>query len=215
MSTRSCRRKDTATGASATSASVARLSRPAGVQLLPPAISRGRSASASSRCARATSVGAGCARAGVQVPASPTCAASWSMSSGNPTTTGPGRPLVAVRNAACRSSGSRPVSSISTAHFAMGAWNMSRTSISWKASRPRVSRATCPTSRSIGVESWCAVWTPTLAWHAPGPRVTRQTPGRPVSLPAASAMLAAPASWRHVMRRRASRRSKNASRTGR
>ena len=28
-----------------------------------------------------------------------------------------------------------------------------------------------------------AVWTPTDAWVAPGPRVTMQTPGRPVSLP--------------------------------
>src|SRR5271170_5581876 len=35
-----------------------------------------------------------------------------------------------------------------------------------------------------------------LAWDAPGPRVTRQTAARPVSFPAASAILAAAASCR-------------------
>src|ERR1700678_1644795 len=38
-----------------------------------------------------------------------------------------------------------------------------------------------------------------LAWDAPGPRVTRQTAARPVSFPAASAMLAAAASCRVLM----------------
>jgi hypothetical protein len=33
-------------------------------------------------------------------------------------------------------------------------------------------RGTCPTSRISGVESWKAVCSPTLAWVAPGPRVT-------------------------------------------
>src|ERR1700722_11188908 len=40
-----------------------------------------------------------------------------------------------------------------------------------------------------------------LAWDAPGPRVTRQTAARPVSFPAASAMLAAAASCRVLMTR--------------
>jgi hypothetical protein len=53
----------------------------------------------------------------------------------------------------------------------------------------------------MGVESWNAVCTPTLACVAPGPRVTRQTPGRPVSFPYASAMLAAPPSFRQEMSR--------------
>ena len=53
--------------------------------------------------------------------------------------------------------------------------------------------------RIIGVESWKAVCTPTEACVAPGPRVTKQMPGVPVSLPYASAMLAAPDSWRQVM----------------
>ena len=43
-------------------------------------------------------------------------------------------------------------------------------------------------SSSIGVESWKAACTPILALAAPGPRVTKHTPGRPVSLPCASAM---------------------------
>ena len=37
--------------------------------------------------------------------------------------------------------------------------------------------------RLITCRHEAAVWTPTLAWVAPGPLVTRQTPGRPVSLP--------------------------------
>ncbi len=41
--------------------------------------------------------------------------------------------------------------------------------------------------------------TPALALVAPGPRVTKQTPGRPVSLPCASAIMAAPPSCRHTV----------------
>jgi hypothetical protein len=35
----------------------------------------------------------------------------------------------------------------------------------------------------MGVESWCATWTPIEPLVAPGPRVTKAIPGRPVSLP--------------------------------
>ena len=45
------------------------------------------------------------------------------------------------------------------------------------------SAATWPMNRIIGVESWKAVCTPIVALVAPGPRVTKQTPGSPVSLP--------------------------------
>ena len=38
-------------------------------------------------------------------------------------------------------------------------------------------------NRIIDVESWAAMCTPWLALVAPGPRVTKQMPGRPVSLP--------------------------------
>jgi hypothetical protein len=57
---------------------------------------------------------------------------------------------------------------------------------------------TSPTKRIIGVESWNAVCTPMDACVAPGPRVTKAMPGWLVSLPYASAMLAAAASWRHT-----------------
>ena len=52
-----------------------------------------------------------------------------------------------------------------------------------------------------------------LAWDAPGPRVTRQTAARPVSFPAASAMLAAAASCRVLITRTPA--SQSASSTGR
>jgi hypothetical protein len=56
-----------------------------------------------------------------------------------------------------------------------------------------------------------------LACDAPGPHVTKHAAARPVSLPAASAMLVAAASWRVVIRRRTSApgsRSCRASSTG-
>ena len=43
------------------------------------------------------------------------------------------------------------------------------------------------------------MWTPGAALVAPGPRVTKQTPGRPVALPTASAIIAAPPSWRQTV----------------
>ncbi len=55
-------------------------------------------------------------------------------------------------------------------------------STSWKASRSRWSLATSPTNSTIGVESWNAVCTPIEALVAPGPRVTKHTPGRPGQL---------------------------------
>ncbi len=56
-----------------------------------------------------------------------------------------------------------------------------------------------PTNITMGVESWCAMWTPIEEFVAPGPRVTKATPGRPVSLPCASAIIAVPPSWRQTM----------------
>src|SRR5712692_5588869 len=66
-------------------------------------------------------------------------------------------------------------------------------------SRSRISRAIWPTNRIRGVESWRAICSPAAALVAPGPRVTKQTPGRPVALPCASAMIAAPLSCRHTV----------------
>ena len=69
--------------------------------------------------------------------------------------------------------------------------------------------------RIIGVESWNAVCTPIDALVAPGPRVTKQMPGLPVSLPYASAMYAAPPSCRATISLIASRASWSASSTAR
>ena len=56
-----------------------------------------------------------------------------------------------------------------------------------------------PTNMIIGVESWRAMWMPAEALVAPGPRVTKQMPGRPVALPMASAAIAAVLSWRQTV----------------
>ena len=92
-------------------------------------------------------------------------------------------------------SGRRVTSLISSTCLAMPPYIWIK-STSWKASRPRISRATCPTSIITGVESCCAIWIPADALVAPGPRVTKTIPGRPVNLPSASAIMAAPPSWR-------------------
>ena len=60
-------------------------------------------------------------------------------------------------------------------------------------------RATWPMNRIIGVESCMAMWMPAEALVAPGPRVTKQMPGLPVSLPWQSAIIAAPPSWRQTI----------------
>jgi hypothetical protein len=51
----------------------------------------------------------------------------------------------------------------------------------------------------IGDESCWAIWMPDDALVAPGPRVTKQIPGRPVVLPIASAIIAAAPSWRQTV----------------
>ena len=51
-----------------------------------------------------------------------------------------------------------------------------------------------------GVESCLAMWMPGEALVAPGPRVQNTTPGRPVTLPTASAIMVAPPSCRQTVR---------------
>ncbi len=46
--------------------------------------------------------------------------------------------------------------------------------------------------------SCMAICTPAEALVAPGPRVTKAMPGVPVILPCASAIIAAPPSWRQT-----------------
>ena len=65
--------------------------------------------------------------------------------------------------------------------------------------RPIIARSTWPMNRIIGAESCSAICTPCAALVAPGPRVTKQIPGRPVSRPSVSAIIAAPASCRHTV----------------
>ncbi len=74
---------------------------------------------------------------------------------------------------------------------------------------------TWPTKTSIGVPACIAAWTPIAALVAPGPRVTNTIPGRPVSFAQASAMNAAPPSWRLGTRRMRSATSCSASSTAR
>ena len=95
-------------------------------------------------------------------------------------------------------SGMRAGSSISVAHLAMPP-NTARKSSSWNASRSRISRPTWPTNTIIGEESCMATWMPAEALVAPGPRVTKQMPGRPVTLAIASAAIAAPLSCRQTV----------------
>ena len=64
---------------------------------------------------------------------------------------------------------------------------------------PQHARSTWPMNRIIGAESCSAMCIPCAALVAPGPRVTKQIPGRPVSRPSASAMIAAPASCRQMV----------------
>ncbi len=56
-----------------------------------------------------------------------------------------------------------------------------------------------PTNITIGVESCWATCSPLIAFAAPGPRVTKHTPGFPVILPQASAIIEAPPSWRQMI----------------
>jgi hypothetical protein len=120
------------------------------------------------------------------------------MSSGRPTTTGPGRPLRAANMASATISDARSAWSRTITRLAPVS-NQALMSNSWNASRSRCANGIRPTNSSIGVESCQAVCSPTCALAAPGPRVTIATPGRWFNFPSASAMYAAPPSWRHTM----------------
>ena len=67
-------------------------------------------------------------------------------------------------------------------------------SVSWKASVPIRWEATWPEITTIGIESIKAVAIPVIAFVAPGPDVTRTTPGLPVALAYPSAAWVAPCS---------------------
>ena len=69
-------------------------------------------------------------------------------------------------------------------------------SASWKASFPIIFVGTCPVKTTSGIESMCAVAIPVTVFVAPGPDVTRTTPGFPVARAYPSAIWVAPCSWR-------------------
>ena len=54
-------------------------------------------------------------------------------------------------------------------------------SVSWKASRPIIARATWPVIATTGVLSMLAVASPVTRLVAPGPEVATHTPARPVA----------------------------------
>ena len=187
LSNRSCRRNETTTGRSAASVKAASALRPTSVHPPPPARSTGRSAPVRTDCTAATPVSVG------SCSVTSTAEPGWAIvrsrrtSSGRATTTGPGRPLVAMVNAAVTTCGRSAASSTSTTHLARSSKN-DVYSTSWKASNPRWGRPTWPTNRTMGVELWSAVCTPMDALVAPGPRVTKHTPTRPVKRAHASDM---------------------------
>ncbi len=135
------------------------------------------------------------------------------MSRGRPSTTGPGRPAAAVWKARETYSAMRAPCSIWAVHLVMEP-NTAGRSISCQASRCSKRRSTWPQNRIIGVQSCWARYTPSDALVTPGPRVTKHTPGRPVARPTASAIIAAPPSWRQTVTV-ISGRSYSASSTGR
>ena len=151
--------------------------------------------SAACNCSMSAALGAGSAKRAAF--ASAACAVADSMSSGNPSTTGPGRPFLAVWKARLMYSGMRLVSRMTAAHFT-NEEKSCLVSISWNASRSSCSAPGNPSSMIMGVESCCAMCSPLMALAAPGPRVTKQIPGSPVNLPQASAIIEAPPSWRQI-----------------
>src|SRR5262249_16299772 len=63
----------------------------------------------------------------------------------------------------------------------------------------RLSPTLCPKNKMTGAEPCRPMGSPAAALVGPGPRVTKQMPGRPVALPQASAMIAALLSCRQTV----------------
>ena len=187
LSNRSCRRKVATTGRSYRMARSRNAARPPVVHPPPPISRTGLSAAARTARTASTSSAEGARSTASTRDPGRADTTSRSMSSGSDTTTGPGRSDMATVNAVSTTLGRSSASSTSTTHLARSSKN-DVYSISWNASRPRWDRPTWPTNRIMGVEHWSAVCTPMEALVAPGPRVTKQIPGRPVSRPHASAM---------------------------
>src|SRR5882757_2699722 len=97
---------------------------------------------------------------------------------GKSTRTGPGRPEVAILNASFMRLGNSDMSFTMTFHFVQ-LREIPMTSASWKASEPMAEVATWPQNTTRGTPSERASCIGVTTLVAPGPEVTRMTPGLP------------------------------------
>ena len=111
---------------------------------------------------------------------SPSSATAFCASLGMSTTTGPGRPETAMCMARSMAGTISAAVRGSKVCLMMGP-TIPRTSVSWNASRPMTAVETCPVMATTGTESMNAHARPVTRFVAPGPLVTRHTPGRPVA----------------------------------
>ena len=86
------------------------------------------------------------------------------------TSTGPGRPVVAMWNACCIARGMSSTSSTSSLCLVIGIV-MPWMSASWNPSRPISARITWPVTQTSGTESMKALAMPVTRFVAPGPDV--------------------------------------------
>ncbi len=112
----------------------------------------------------------------------------------------PGFSSWATLNAFRTTSGMTSPVSIWVFHFVKGR-NASTMSTYWWDSLWRRPRASWPVIATTGARSRLASARPVVRFVAPGPRVARHTPARPVSRPQTSAMKAAACSWRTATKR--------------
>src|SRR5262245_45392316 len=120
------------------------------------------------------------------------------MSFGMSSSTGPGRPVVAMWNASRTARGMSAASVTSSLCFVTERV-MPTVSHSWNASVPIDGVPTCPVITTTGIESMYASHRGVTMLVAAGPLVTIATPGRPVAWAKPSAMWPAPCSWRTRM----------------
>jgi hypothetical protein len=95
------------------------------------------------------------------------------------TSTGPGRPVVAIWKASWMARG-RSSARFTRMLCLVQVRVMPTVSASWKASEPIRWVGTWPVRTTSGMESISASTMPVMVLVAPGPEVTSTTPGRPV-----------------------------------
>ena len=102
------------------------------------------------------------------------------MSLGMSTSTGPGRPVVAMWNASLMTRG-MSCAAVTRKLCLVTDMVMPVVSHSWKASVPMAPSGTWPVMHTIGTESRWASHRAVTTLVAPGPLVTMTTPGLPVA----------------------------------